>query len=345
MPSGARRAWSAPSGQYGSSSEQTSRAPPASAGSGPGRRPRSPASRRSPTAAPRAAGGPPARRLRPRGGATAGTPSEWQMTTSRRPAGRPARPRARRATAWSDGRSASAGRARRRARRRPAAGPPARSASGRARSPRDRAGSGSFAPPSDRYRNPRGVRTLDVTGLTCPMTWVRTKLELERMAPGDALEVRCRRGEALENVPRSAATRATSAGRRRARADRAPMSDRRAFLGARAPRARESRPADTAAPGRAPPRPDRGSTATRASSCSRVERGRPARAGDASVLVVGAGALGSPVATYLAGAGSGGSGSSTTATSSSPTSTASTCTSRPTSASRRRTARRPSSAS
>ena len=49
------------------------------------------------------------------------------------------------------------------------------------------------------------VRTLDVTGLTCPMTWVRTKVELERMAPGEALEVRCAQGEALENVPRSAA--------------------------------------------------------------------------------------------------------------------------------------------
>jgi tRNA 2-thiouridine synthesizing protein A len=45
---------------------------------------------------------------------------------------------------------------------------------------------------------------LDITTLTCPMTWVRTKLELERMAPGDVLEVRCRPGEALENVPRSA---------------------------------------------------------------------------------------------------------------------------------------------
>jgi TusA-related sulfurtransferase len=49
------------------------------------------------------------------------------------------------------------------------------------------------------------VRTLDITGLTCPMTWVRTKLELERMPPGEALEVRCPEGEALENVPRSAA--------------------------------------------------------------------------------------------------------------------------------------------
>jgi TusA-related sulfurtransferase len=46
---------------------------------------------------------------------------------------------------------------------------------------------------------------LDVTDLTCPMTWVRTKLELERLEPGEALDVRCAEGEALENVPRSAA--------------------------------------------------------------------------------------------------------------------------------------------
>ena len=49
------------------------------------------------------------------------------------------------------------------------------------------------------------TRTLDISGLTCPMTWVRTKLELERMEAGEALDVRCREGsEALENVPRSA---------------------------------------------------------------------------------------------------------------------------------------------
>jgi TusA-related sulfurtransferase len=47
-------------------------------------------------------------------------------------------------------------------------------------------------------------RTLDITGLRCPMTWVRTKLELDRMAPGEALDVRCAPGEALDNVPRSA---------------------------------------------------------------------------------------------------------------------------------------------
>jgi TusA-related sulfurtransferase len=48
------------------------------------------------------------------------------------------------------------------------------------------------------------ARTLDISALTCPMTWVRTKLELERMAAGEELEVRCGAGEALVNVPRSA---------------------------------------------------------------------------------------------------------------------------------------------
>ena len=48
------------------------------------------------------------------------------------------------------------------------------------------------------------VRSLDITPYTCPMTWVRTKLALEAMAPGETLDVRCRPGEALENVPRSA---------------------------------------------------------------------------------------------------------------------------------------------
>jgi len=48
------------------------------------------------------------------------------------------------------------------------------------------------------------ARSLDISALTCPMTWVRTKLELERMPAGDTLQVTCTPGEALENVPRSA---------------------------------------------------------------------------------------------------------------------------------------------
>jgi tRNA 2-thiouridine synthesizing protein A len=49
------------------------------------------------------------------------------------------------------------------------------------------------------------VHTLDVTAETCPLTWVRTKLALERLGPGETLLVELPAGEALENVPRSAA--------------------------------------------------------------------------------------------------------------------------------------------
>ena len=46
---------------------------------------------------------------------------------------------------------------------------------------------------------------LDISDLTCPMTWVKTKLALERLAAGETLDVVCAPGsEALENVPRSA---------------------------------------------------------------------------------------------------------------------------------------------
>ena len=44
---------------------------------------------------------------------------------------------------------------------------------------------------------------LDITGQVCPLTFVRTKLRVERMAPGETLEVRLNPGEPLENVPRS----------------------------------------------------------------------------------------------------------------------------------------------
>ncbi len=44
---------------------------------------------------------------------------------------------------------------------------------------------------------------LDITGEVCPMTFVRTKLRLERMAIGQVLRVRLREGEPLHNVPRA----------------------------------------------------------------------------------------------------------------------------------------------
>jgi TusA-related sulfurtransferase len=46
--------------------------------------------------------------------------------------------------------------------------------------------------------------TLDLTGVACPMNWVKTKLALERLQPGDELSVRLDAGEPLESVPRSA---------------------------------------------------------------------------------------------------------------------------------------------
>lgn len=45
---------------------------------------------------------------------------------------------------------------------------------------------------------------IDITGEVCPMTFVRTKLRLERMHPGEVLAVRLRGDEPLRNVPRAA---------------------------------------------------------------------------------------------------------------------------------------------
>ena len=45
---------------------------------------------------------------------------------------------------------------------------------------------------------------IGITGEVCPMTFVRTKLKLERMQPGETLAVRLRGDEPLRNVPRAA---------------------------------------------------------------------------------------------------------------------------------------------
>jgi tRNA 2-thiouridine synthesizing protein A len=44
---------------------------------------------------------------------------------------------------------------------------------------------------------------IDVTKEHCPMTFVKTKLALAKLATGDTLEVRVNEGEPLENIPRS----------------------------------------------------------------------------------------------------------------------------------------------
>jgi TusA-related sulfurtransferase len=48
-------------------------------------------------------------------------------------------------------------------------------------------------------------RMLDITAETCPMTFVRTRLALDRMATGQTLLVRLRGEEPRRNVPRTAA--------------------------------------------------------------------------------------------------------------------------------------------
>ena len=48
------------------------------------------------------------------------------------------------------------------------------------------------------------MTTLDLTGVVCPLNWVRAKLALEDLAPGDRLEVLLDPGEALDSVPRMA---------------------------------------------------------------------------------------------------------------------------------------------
>ncbi|MCA2978158.1 MAG: sulfurtransferase TusA family protein [Myxococcaceae bacterium] len=48
--------------------------------------------------------------------------------------------------------------------------------------------------------------SIDITREVCPMTWVRVKLKLEELSPGDRLEVRLRGDEPRRNLPRNAAS-------------------------------------------------------------------------------------------------------------------------------------------
>ena len=47
-------------------------------------------------------------------------------------------------------------------------------------------------------------QVLDITNEVCPMTFVRTRLALDRMAPGKLLLVKLRGEEPVRNVPRTA---------------------------------------------------------------------------------------------------------------------------------------------
>jgi TusA-related sulfurtransferase len=52
---------------------------------------------------------------------------------------------------------------------------------------------------------PDPAADLDITGLTCPMTFVRVRLLLDRLAPGAVATVRLRGAEPHANIPRQLA--------------------------------------------------------------------------------------------------------------------------------------------
>jgi tRNA 2-thiouridine synthesizing protein A len=54
--------------------------------------------------------------------------------------------------------------------------------------------------------NTHGAAFLDLSGETCPMTFVRTRLMLERLDEGALLRVRLRGDEPRDSVPRMAAS-------------------------------------------------------------------------------------------------------------------------------------------
>jgi TusA-related sulfurtransferase len=48
------------------------------------------------------------------------------------------------------------------------------------------------------------VTTLDLTGTPCPLNWVKAKLALEQMEPGEQIVLLLDPGEPIESVPQSA---------------------------------------------------------------------------------------------------------------------------------------------
>ncbi len=47
--------------------------------------------------------------------------------------------------------------------------------------------------------------TIDITSVTCPVTFVKTKVALDEMDEGQVLQVHLKDGEPRQNVPRSIA--------------------------------------------------------------------------------------------------------------------------------------------
>lgn len=51
--------------------------------------------------------------------------------------------------------------------------------------------------------NEKVKERIDITSDICPMTFVKTRLKLAKMSPGQILEVKLCDGEPLANLPRS----------------------------------------------------------------------------------------------------------------------------------------------
>ncbi len=49
----------------------------------------------------------------------------------------------------------------------------------------------------------KAKESLDLRGVLCPMNFVKTKLKLESMEPGEVLEILLDSGEPIQNVPKS----------------------------------------------------------------------------------------------------------------------------------------------
>ncbi|MDR1058860.1 MAG: sulfurtransferase TusA family protein [Treponema sp.] len=50
---------------------------------------------------------------------------------------------------------------------------------------------------------PRIDARVDITGVVCPVTFVKTKVALEELEDGQVLEIKLNDGEPIQNIPRS----------------------------------------------------------------------------------------------------------------------------------------------
>lgn len=49
----------------------------------------------------------------------------------------------------------------------------------------------------------KAAQVVDITSVVCPITFVKVKVALEELEPGQLLEILMKDGEPIQNVPRS----------------------------------------------------------------------------------------------------------------------------------------------